>query len=42
MAEEVMKSIQIDKEIWKKLKQEALDRDISIKELVAKLVEDYF
>jgi hypothetical protein len=37
----MMKTIQVPFETWKKLKQEALDRDISIWEVVRDLVESY-
>ena len=36
-----MKSLQVTYEVWKKLKQSALDRDITVGEVVKELVENY-
>jgi len=36
-----MKTIQVSYEIWKALKQEALNRDVTIGEVIKGLVESY-
>lgn len=36
-----MKSIQVAYDVWKKLKQSGLDRDMTIAEVVEELVELY-
>jgi len=36
-----MKSIRVLERVWRKLKQSALDRDISIAEVVEELVDVY-
>ena len=35
-----MKSVQIDEEVWRVLKQESLDRDCPIKDIIKRLVDN--
>ena len=37
----MFKTIRVYTETWRKLKQEALDRDLSINDIVTWLVEEY-